>query len=50
MRSVVLVLILAGLAWAVQARPINSSCPVKGGMESKASITATWQGYTIGFC
>lgn len=50
MRIGALLLLLGGLAWAAQARPINASCPVKGGMESKASITSTWQGYTIGFC
>jgi hypothetical protein len=35
---------------SVQARPLNATCPVKGGMASRATITSTWQGHLIGFC
>ena len=46
----VVILSAAGLAWAAQTKPFNATCPVKGGMASKPTITTTFQGYTIGFC
>lgn len=42
--------VILGLAWAAQAKPFNATCPVKGGMASKPTITTTFQGHTIGFC
>jgi hypothetical protein len=37
-----------GIAWALQSKPINDTCPVKG--EPVKSITTTYKGKTIGFC
>ena len=42
--------LIVGLLWTPQAKPFNATCPVKGGMASKPTITTTFQGYTIGFC
>ena len=48
MKTVVL-LGLAGLLFGLQAKPINSTCPVKG-TPVKPDITADYKGKTIGFC
>ena len=41
---------LAALAGADDApKPVNAKCPIMGG-EAKATVTATWNGKTIGFC
>ena len=37
-----------GLAWAIQGKPINDTCPVKGGPIK--GVTTTYKGKTIGFC
>jgi hypothetical protein len=42
------VLTMAGVAWALQSKPINDTCPVKGG--AIKGITTTYKGKTIGFC
>ena len=39
----------ATLAWAVQGKPINDSCPVKG-TAIKPGITSSYKGKTVGFC
>jgi hypothetical protein len=40
----------AGILWAAQGRPINDSCPVKGGTPIKPGITAVYKGKTVGLC
>ena len=45
----VAVLALAALLGAVQAKPVNSTCPVKGTPVNPA-ITTDYKGKTIGFC
>ncbi|HEX7900341.1 MAG TPA: hypothetical protein VF950_21415 [Planctomycetota bacterium] len=40
----------AGLVWAVQGKPINDTCPVKGGTPIKPGITAVYKGKTVGLC
>lgn len=42
------VLAVAGAAWAFQAKPINDTCPVKGG--AVKGITTTYKGKVIAFC
>lgn len=39
----------ATLAWAVQGKPVNTNCPVKGDA-IKPGITSTYKGKTVGFC
>jgi hypothetical protein len=39
----------ATLAWAVQGKPINENCPVKG-TPIKPGITSSFKGKTVGFC
>jgi hypothetical protein len=41
-------LLAAGAAWALQGKPINETCPVKG--EKIKGVTTTYKGKTIGFC
>lgn len=41
-------LALGGITWALQSKPINDTCPVKG--EPIKAITTTYKGKTIGFC
>ena len=48
LRAVMAVLLVAGTAWALQGKPINDKCPVKG--EPVKNITTTYKGKTIGFC
>lgn len=40
----------AGLLWAVQGKPINDTCPVKGGTPIKPNITSVYKGKTVGLC
>jgi hypothetical protein len=42
------ILAMAGVVWAFQGKPINDSCPVKGG--AIKGVTTTYKGKTIGFC
>lgn len=39
----------ATLAWAVQGKPVNDSCPIKG-TAIKPGITSSYKGKTVGFC
>jgi hypothetical protein len=48
LRVLAATLLAAGVAWAFQGKPINDTCPVKGG--AIKSITTTYKGKTIGFC
>ena len=47
-RAAVALLVIAGMAWAVQGKPINETCPVKG--QPVKGVTTTYKGKTIGFC
>ena len=38
-----------GLAWAVQGKPINDTCPVKGS-PIKPGNSSVYKGKTVGFC
>jgi hypothetical protein len=38
----------AGVVWALQGKPVNDTCPVKGG--AIKGVTTTYKGKTIGFC
>lgn len=38
----------AGMTWALQGKPINDTCPVKG--QPVKNVTTTYKGKTIGFC
>ena len=38
-----------GLAWAVQGKPVNDTCPVKGS-PIKPGIASAYKGKTVGFC
>jgi hypothetical protein len=40
----------ATLAWAVQGKPVNDTCPVKAGTPIKPGITANYKGKTVGLC
>ncbi len=42
-------LAVATLAWAVQGKPVNTNCPIKGDA-IKPGITSTYKGKTVGFC
>lgn len=42
-------LAVTALAWAVQGKPVNTNCPVKGDA-IKAGITSTYKGKTVGLC
>jgi YHS domain-containing protein len=42
------VVLSAGMAWALQGKPINDTCPVKG--IAVKSITSTYKGKTVAFC
>jgi hypothetical protein len=46
--ATVAVLVLASAAWALQGKPVNDTCPVKG--EPIKNITSTYKGKTVGFC
>lgn len=48
LRVAVAVLLGAGFAWALQGKPVNDLCPVKG--EPVKNITTVYNGKTIGFC
>lgn len=39
-----------GLLWAAQGKPVNDTCPVKGGTPIKPGITAVYKGKTVGLC
>jgi hypothetical protein len=40
----------AGLLYAAQGKPVNDTCPVKGGTPIKPGITAVYKGKTVGLC
>ena len=48
LRSCVALMLVGGLAWALQGKPINDKCPVKG--EAVKNITSTYKGKTVAFC
>ena len=48
LRIAVAVALTASMAWALQGKPINETCPVKG--EKIKGVTSTYKGKTIGFC
>lgn len=50
LRSVVVFLGASAAAFALQAGPVNTDCPVKAGTPAKPSITSSYKGKTVAFC
>src|SRR5882672_9965809 len=48
--SAFLALLLVDTAAALDGKPVNSKCPVKTDIPSKADITSSYKGLVIGFC
>jgi YHS domain-containing protein len=44
------VLAVSAAAWALQAGPVNTDCPVKTGTPAKPGITSSYKGKTVAFC
>jgi YHS domain-containing protein len=41
--------LVGGVAWAIQGAPINTTCPLKG-EAAKPNITSVYKGKTVAFC
>jgi YHS domain-containing protein len=49
LRASVALALIGSVAWAVQGKPVNDTCPVKGS-PVKANVTTVYKGKTVAFC